>query len=425
MKRLVPLFLALVLLFLSGSASTATVMYTDRDVSVLQGQEAVVNVFGNGARSAQNLQIEKIQYSYTFDLSEESEACANVAMQLRIFVSGRSYPISASGNVMAETLPDGDTLWSGPLYGSVTINGVTYDATAGFMMLASTSAMQGSLNLQAPSEISTLALTFGDHVLTQEMVEGMMAANAAINALEANSNLTVTADEIAATSTGNYQFIGTSIRTLTGGYSNLGTGQIARSYFNQKRNTFALAIQTFESTPNAHFAEYANVSGCYTRVYKLGYGLTLTTNEAEDNHAWIAGYEKLPFTNGSTSSLGVLIKAVFEDILSVLGVPTSTINAILNGVKGDFVLNQSLTQNSEIEIRFGLLTTANFESSEVGIPIVYQLTRNQNGYESASQITIATDVTYLTMATQTNNQYPVYYYTRAGTTNRTFNISLG
>lgn len=241
MKRLIPLLLALVLLFLSGSASTATVMYSDTDVDVLQGQEAVANVFGGSARSAQNLQIEKVQYSYTFDLSEEAETRANVVMQLRIFVGGRSYPITASGNVMAETLPDGDTLWSGPLYGTVTINSVTYDATAGFMMRASTGEMQGSLNLQAPCEISTLALTFGDQVLTQEMVEGMMVANATINALETDANYAATADEIAATSTGNYMFIGTSIRTLTGGYSDLGTGQIARSYFNKNRNTFARA----------------------------------------------------------------------------------------------------------------------------------------------------------------------------------------
>lgn len=90
----------------------------------------------------------------------------------------------------------------------------------------------------------------------------------------------------------------------------------------------------------------------------------------------IVGVEKLNITTGTGN---VVLKNILLDMLSLAGIPTGTIDAMLGNSKGTITKDVN-TNDTSVIIKFGAGSTANFDST--AFPVIFQLARN-SGQNSA------------------------------------------
>ena len=87
----------------------------------------------------------------------------------------------------------------------------------------------------------------------------------------------------------------------------------------------------------------------------------------------ISGVESFNFTMPSQgSSIRGALSPLFEDAMSLIGIPTSTISAIVGSLYGTVEMN-AYTNNYTVSFEFGLYDGANFDDSGKGVPVVFQI----------------------------------------------------
>lgn len=118
--------------------------------------------------------------------------------------------------------------------------------------------------------------------------------------------------------------------------------------------------------------------------------------------------DQFPSSGGS-----VYLEAIFEDAMSVLGIPTSTMSAWLSGIQGEASKSLSLWEAS-INVRFPLSQVTNFDGTgNAGVPMVACLEVSEpDAYVGNSPYEFATTLRYRTPCSiGTVNPTVTYTYT--------------
>lgn len=105
---------------------------------------------------------------------------------------------------------------------------------------------------------------------------------------------------------------------------------------------------------------------------------------------------------------GVLLTSLFEDIMSTLGVPTSTILTVVGSLKGK-VEKEVWGNEASMDFTYTLSNSACFDNSAVGTPIVFDLVANKA--DALVTYAYTTTYRYLTMLTYPSSGATSFLYT--------------
>lgn len=396
---------------------------TDNSIDMI-ASSAFSEVFGieNNSRSTSNeATIDEISYSYTFELQENDPTLADVSLTFTMAIGTQAYPVTVSGTVDSYLLSSGDTLWEGMIAGTTIIEGTEYKVLAGFSKLNSDPRTQVSVTIQAADKtnaIDPLVFTFGDEVITMQIHQELLGNTAEVTV----ESLSKEFDEVATVrSAGSFTSLGNDYEYFDSGFNISGYAQRSRGYFNSTTNQFAVTLKSYGDNIENYFSS-TGIAGATIKEFTIE--LIRNSNYSDGSFSYIVGTESYDFDVGDYGGGAVLIQPLFEDIMGLLGVPTSTITAIFDGLKGSVDENFH-TSDTSVSISFGLLQSADFDDSGVGVPIVFQLARNQNGYTGNSSYTFATAITYRTVYIPTGSSTPSYVYIDGYDTSKTVSITLG
>lgn len=354
-----------------------------------------------------------IFYSYDFANDEEELDVAYVTLDFTLVVGTTEYPMRVQGEVSAYALESGDTLWEGPLDGNVEIGTTEYTVLAGFAKLDTEPNIQVSVTIQAAEDNGTLpaAFTFGDTVITQAMLQSIENAT-----VEVAAPVAPIGSQVSTLSTGTFSQVGYQYTTFNSNVIS-GHAQAARAFLDQN-NRLAVTICTFCGNVDTYYSSGGMSST--TSVHSFKNRLTRGT-ETASNGSHIAGIETYGFNQDNFGALATL-KPLFEDAMALLGIPTATINAIFDSLKGTATDSQ-YTNDSYVSIVFGLNQYANFDNSDRGVPIVFQLAKSSSSYTGGSRYTFSTQVRYRTLRVSSTGTI-TYYYTDAYDTSKSITFDL-
>lgn len=402
----------------AASYSGKTVDIIDTSVEIIT-KDSLQDVFGFTDKTNGEVLIDKVTYSYEF-IPTEDLSSAEVLLHFTIILGDREYNSTTTGTVDSYQLSSGEILWEGPLSGKIEINKTTFKVLAGFSKIDSCPDIQVSVTIQSESQdsaIEPVVFTFGEVVITMEIYQEL-----ANNTQEAFASFPESEEmnSVTASNASSFSYIGYDYEYFDSGFNISGYSQRSRGYFNSGTNQFAVTLKSYCSNIENYFST-AGIAGATIKSFDIE---LIRNNYTTSSYSWIAGTESYDFNSGNYGAGAVLLKPLFEDIMGILGVPTSTISSIFDGLKGS-VEESFHTNDTTVSVSFGLLQDANFDNSSVGVPIVFQLSRNSNNYSGNSSYTFVTSITYRTVYIATGSSYPAYIYIDGYDTSKTVSVTLG
>lgn len=177
-------------------------------------------------------------------------------------------------------------------------------------------------------------------------------------------------------------------------------------YFDSTKNTVTVCLQSFVNNVIASNA-FAS-SHTSAEVKSIHYSIVRTESTGA-NHSYIVGVEDFGFDPEDYGQSRAELLPLFQDILGLLGVPTSTICSVVEDMRGE--VNKSTSpNNTSVEIVFPNATGTNFDAIGTGLPIVFQLAKGSDLYEGGSTYTITTKICYRgTIILMNPNAFPMFY----------------
>ncbi len=371
--------------------------------------------------------IDQVTYDYQFDTLQENDFQAHVILEISLKIYNVIYSIVTKGTVDSYQLNNGDILWEGPLDGEILINGKPYSVIAGFNLLDSTQESMISLTLQNDSTL--VAISFGTNIITGSVLDFFMSQS---NNESSNTNtVTVKTQFDNFTPEDSYSTnviedgFGPGFSQIThpgdgGGSLNLGpNGEFIHQstelekhangpytsiksgvYFDNTRNILLVTLSTFANQTNEY---YISPAWDITNVNIDEFDVELILeDQPASSYAYIE-FLKLPQeilqTTNNSSGVVDLIFAVFQDSLSLINIPTSTIALLCNDFcttsKGKIITTyDGMSAGVRIE-RAALSNYNDLDNLPYGLPFAFQLDKgNDNAYIGNTPYIVNTHIKY-------------------------------
>lgn len=401
-------------------------------------------------------EVDRVAYNYQLTPLEGGER-ASVAFQMKVVIDGVPYTTSTIGCINAYALPESDVLWEGPIDGEITINNIHFNIIIGFMQKASTQEVMVSVTLQN-DDYDFMVISFGKNIMTGDVLDcinqrfGTPSSSESVSGTNGvqSGQLNINDGGNASTNAFDSDFSPITYPGSGGGlpgdggggggatldivtdvctwkFQNRSTkyfGEVAypalqsRVYFDDSRNILMITLRTYTENCNKYtdtlLYDYAPAS-----LQSFSVELQLSDVQAS-NYAYIANIDKtLPkaispntYFNNSNS----YIKAFFEDALSCIGIPTSTLSTLLDDafgtIKGSVsTYDERLMANIKVDGLSGFSTDKySLDQITTGLPFRIQLGKNNN-YEGDTPYTVTVSVRYYVMGQINNYLAPqVMYY---------------
>lgn len=364
--------------------------------------------------------IESVSYSYTFTPCSADSTSADVTLSFSINSGSMSIPCFVSGVVTAYPLESGNVFWEGPLRGNVVIQGTNVLLLSSFSKMSTSDEVQITLTMQPQdNSLPFTLLAFGNDIMTDEVAQELGTDSSNCPLISELPEV----PPIGLTSSDGFNLISHTSAFLPSPHS--GSSQLATCHFESSTNRVAVSLRSFTNNVNTY---YADLGSAFTCIETFTIELIRTGTTTGNNHSWIAGIEQFDFLDTDFGNANALISGLFSDAMSMLGIPSATISALLDGLHGMIERSHSNTTSSNrfsVTCTFGLLDEAIFDNSPTGVPIIFQLDRNYNGaYSGNSAYDYSTSIEYRTVLYIPYSSYPLYYYTDGGSATGSILLTL-
>ena len=370
------------------------------------------------------------RYRYSL-LPDETSSMACVQVDFELDIGDEQYQGSAFGTIDRLTVGN-FVIWKGSLYGTSIIDNKENGVIVNFIKEDNSDKVQLAITISVSIDntIYDILIGVGDSVLSQEIIQ--------IN----ESNLISTENTFNETSNNKYSTFG-----IGGNLPNVpddGTTpsydgyvlQVYRSilegspskimmgssvYFRSFDNTVAVCIHS--KCTNVNSTHELTNAVCATTVRSLKYQLSRNAYTSS-SASYIAGVEFYDFGISNVGKKDAILIGLFQDILSIFDVPTSTITAVFDTLRGKVSETKS-TDLHIIEIDIPFAYSRSLDALANGVPIVFQLSRSGGSYVGNSEYTVTVEIEYETAFTYTTVTDPdVYYFTTRKTIETGIEIDL-
>lgn len=353
-KKTVAFFLSIIMVVsaisISAFATNVTGSGNESDITVIT-EDTFLNLFGDASAT--------IEYSYSVSPAN-SMGTHTVRLDMVINTATDAYPVTVSGEVDETVLADDVTLLQGPLYGELIIGGETYELSAGFSKLLNDDAINVGIvinpTVQDPQQVM---FAFGDVVITEE-VQSLIDEYARAVQTEVQSEESTLITEGTAGTLGYSQ--GGSAYGYLGNTSTVGQTLIVYQDMSVKR--IGVRVLTAKSNATTYYRNLYS-PGASVRITKIVSGLERVTSGG-------ASISNIDSVTGAYVGKGtVSLKPLIIDILSLLGIPTSTFEAALSGLTGSLTWSV-MGSNASVTAQFG--TTSNTSGLDsAGLSTIFNL----------------------------------------------------
>lgn len=375
-----------------------------------------------------DVKIDKVSYDYDVIMLD---TIPYVMLIFEVNTTLGSYIGVAEGIVDMYELPSGRSLLEGAIDGELTINNSTHDITVAFTKIVGEEDAMISVTLEEIN-YSTIAFSFGENLLTGEILdlfiqksknfnnEDFMVENgdslliySNLNSQEIISPNVIRDPSIGIFDPGgsdphlgeNFQYryqYKTSSKWESTDYRGVESGV----YFDQSRNLLMITLRPFVSETEEYIEEKYVTNGGYdfSGVSLDSFGVELTLYDVPAaNYAYIAAFDRPSQTNNIQNYFNqnttVDLNPLFEDILSLIGIPTSTIMSIFEGMSGKISTSPDGSRlNAYVDITLSSIQTGHPEDLEniyTGLPLQFQLAKgNQSTYQGNTPYTVNTYAKY-------------------------------
>lgn len=142
--------------------------------------KAVTVLKSEGGHAAEEA-VKNGEAAYSYEMQETNSEEADVALEFEVRIDRKIYSGTANGSVFANTFSSGEKLWEGSLDGTLRVGDAAYEILVGFAKQDQAQEMQGSVTVLSASddtgtkELPFMGFTFGESVITQDMLEEMMS----------------------------------------------------------------------------------------------------------------------------------------------------------------------------------------------------------------------------------------------------------
>ena len=432
MKKITAICLIICLMSIYMTTPVSALINTNfLEKATIITEEEFVSVFNTN-------NIDDVSYDFYYETSQDNPYKAIAILEIALKIKGYVYNIFTSGMISLNCLDNGVLLWEGPLRGKVFIDDEQYSVIAGVAYLENSQESMISLTIQKDSTI--VAISFGDSIIKDEVLN--FYSNRSYNVNVSNVSDTSIANEIF---TNNFSNGGISTCFISpeisegifdgggGGSLNLGedgewkyknvdyakhggtsyNALKSTVYFNSLKNVMMVTLKPFSGSTQNYVEtlgyDFASSSLC-------GFGVELALEDADyPNYAYIANITKPDEAiaiDGYFTGIKVGLSPLFEDILGVIGVPTSTISAVLESMNGKIEIQES-TLFASVDIEKDTFSDyEELDNISTGLPFRFQLSKgNHNLYEGDTPYVVNTYAKYYVFV-QENVLFsePAYYF---------------
>lgn len=143
--------------------------------------KAVTVLKSEGGGHAAEEAVKNGEAAYSYEMQETNPEEADVALEFEVRIDRKIYSGTANGSVLANTFSSGEKLWEGSLDGTLRMDDAAYEILIGFAKQDQAQEIQGSVTVLSASndtgtkELPFMGFTFGESVITQDMLEEMMS----------------------------------------------------------------------------------------------------------------------------------------------------------------------------------------------------------------------------------------------------------
>ena len=432
MKKITAICLIICLMSIYMTTPVSALINTNfLEKATIITEEEFVSVFNTN-------NIDDVSYDFYYETSQDNPYKAIAILEIALKIKGYVYNIFTSGMISLNCLDNGVLLWEGPLKGNVFVNDEQYRVISGFSYLENTQESMISLTIQNDSAI--IAISFGDNIIKNEVLD--FYSNRSSDITESITPNSIVTNEISTSGISNSGistcFISPEIseEIFDGGgggslnlgedgewkYKNVdyakhgGTSYNALKstvYFNSLKNVMMVTLKPFSGSTQNYVEtlgyDFASSSLC-------GFGVELALEDADyPNYAYIANITKPDEAiaiDGYFTGIKVGLSPLFEDILGVIGVPTSTISAVLESMNGKIEIQES-TLFASVDIEKDTFSDyEELDNISTGLPFRFQLSKgNHNLYEGDTPYVVNTYAKYYVFV-QENVLFsePAYYF---------------
>lgn len=326
------------------------------DIRSISSESMFEGIFGATENPYTSMSATAPFVNYTVQIVPSEDGIYNVNIDFVICNSNRTYPANASGTAEEITLESGGRYISGPLDGEIsTPENDTYKIIVGFQSELNSQEISAGVNIINGDE--NLYFAFGKYVMPDEIYEKFQSTGINTDMPENDDIVTDDSDLLPASDTEYLHRGGDASIDENGNYIG-----ILDTYYSEYRDVlFATLTSDSESLLVDDF-----FSTC--RVYSAHVEFNTT-----DHDAGIERFYYLPGSENVGSDLGDFIADVFNDAVSLAGIPIPT-STILRAIRA--TLSGGITTNiptSERTATFDtkLTTSGNFD--EAPLPVAIEL----------------------------------------------------
>lgn len=422
---------------LASSASAHAYDHVYNDVTVIT-PDSLEDVFG---------ETEVERAAYTYEMVELSNSRAVVALEMELKIGHDYYTTIVSGTVNAYALPSGDTLYEGPIDGSMTIGEEEYRVTVGFTKVESTDDVMISTTIQG--ETTMIVISFGDDVIQGEVLDlfSKKARNGQQNYLGESDIIENAIPSEFGDNQGDMvspAMIGDGFAPIIhpgggggGGtalppYPDLGPNgewKFQCVYFEKHNDESYKAIETrvyFDTTTNnlivmvhpcisetQEYAESHYGSTAGSMLYSMEIELEMLQYTGT-SYAEIDGYSIPNKSLYTTSILGfesvylaAFVKEYFRTHLSISGTIFNALETAIHG-RISIEIDEMLHKKIHIDLSFlDALVSYDLENVLPGLPFIFDLEREETtSYTGGTRYKVTTDVRYCIILEQFEGAEP-------------------
>lgn len=270
-------------------------------------------LFGTGDADA--------EYNYNVSRTMEDDIF-HVSMSATISVGENDYLLNAAGDVDLLELTDGSSILNGPLYGEISIRGITLPLTAGFTKSVGENKINAGIVINPLIDSDAQILfAFGERVMADDV--DVVRPNVSLESTPiAPSDEGVSPMEINA----NFVKKGSTTKKLTNVSSV--NGQTLSVYYASNAKRIGTQVKTYISAVKTY---YDNANSTVSKVYVSKITISLSRNSNSEISS-VLSLDSV--TNAYAGKGSTLLKNLIIDFLSAFGLPTSTFDAALSSLKG-------------------------------------------------------------------------------------------